>query len=516
MRVATEVGVDIVWDAVLNHKTAGDRTDECWAVEVDNEGIYFADMNMVKKADVMADRRVETCAPRKIEAWLKYDFPGRQREGMKYSSMQWTAEHFSGTDWDQSTQRNAIYKIIDDPATYPKEELPMPTKSTHGFSRLARFAQEAVSNALQEFSESNSAERRPGKGWAEDVDTLHGNYDYLMFSNVYYAHPEVREDVLRWGQWMVNDTGVRGFRLDAAQHIPRNFVQQWIATVQDSSVQRHGRDVFVVAEIWSPKAHGLLRWLDAVTPPGSSVLAHAFDIPLLYSFSRVSEDVRKGSKNADLRTLLSGPGHSGKQALITLRPKQAVTFVTNHDTQPGQSSYTPMGSAIKSLFYAFILLRQEGHPSVFWGDLYGTLGDKASGPACQVACGSSSSGTRSILPSLMLARKLFAYGVQQDYIDTMSCIGWTRAGTVDRPGCVVVMSIESAEKWTIKKMTAGRPGQRWIDVLSGKEDRPEVVIDADGCGVFACRGMGVCVYVNADVADTGSFPVEFDHDAYRQ
>lgn len=468
---------------------------------------------------MLLDRRVETGAPRKIEAWLKYDFPGRAREGMKYSSLKWTSEHFSGTDWDQKTQRNAIYKVIDDPATYPKpsqEQLSVPSRSTHGFNRVAKFAKQAVSNALQEFSEPRDVWKRPGKGWAEDVDKLHGNYDYLMFSNVYYAHPEVRRDVLRWGEWMVHETGVHGFRLDAAQHIPRNFVREWIARVQESSIQQHGRDVFIVGEVWSPKAHGLLEWLDTVTPPGSPVLAHAFDTPLLYSFSRVSEDVRKGSRNADLRTLLTGPGHSGKQALITLRPKQAITFCSNHDTQAGQSSYTPMESTIKSLFYAFILLRQEGHPSVFWGDLYGTLGDRAQGPACQVPSASSTSGIRSVLPSLMLARKLFAYGAQRDYIDSMSCIGWTRAGTFDRPGCVVVISIGSAGKWTIKKMAAGRPGERWIDILSEEEGRPEIVIDDDGCGVFACRGMGVCVYVNADVVDTNRFPTEFDHDAYRQ
>lgn len=37
---AKSLGVLIIWDAVLNHKTAGDAKDECWAVEVDAEGTY--------------------------------------------------------------------------------------------------------------------------------------------------------------------------------------------------------------------------------------------------------------------------------------------------------------------------------------------------------------------------------------------------------------------------------------------------------------------------------------------
>jgi alpha-amylase len=34
-------GVEGVWDAVLNHKTAGDTTMECWAVEVDENGEFL-------------------------------------------------------------------------------------------------------------------------------------------------------------------------------------------------------------------------------------------------------------------------------------------------------------------------------------------------------------------------------------------------------------------------------------------------------------------------------------------
>jgi len=37
---AKSLGVLIIWDTVLNHKTAGDATEECWAVEVDAEGTH--------------------------------------------------------------------------------------------------------------------------------------------------------------------------------------------------------------------------------------------------------------------------------------------------------------------------------------------------------------------------------------------------------------------------------------------------------------------------------------------
>jgi alpha-amylase len=431
---------------------------------------------------------------------------------MKYSRLKWRAEHFNGTDWDQRAKKNAIYKLIDDPATYPKPHhqhplAPMQNGGTNRLMRLANFAGKLKGELLGEVP------RRPGKGWAEDVDDLHGNYDYLLFSNIDHKHPAVREDLLRWGSWMIQDVHTDGFRLDAVQHFSFAFTREWIARVQHSRRTMGKRPAFVVGEVWTGEVWRILRWLDAVGQPHGGGLVRAYDSTLLYSFSRISEDVRKGSKNADLRTIV-------QDTLLQHRPQNAVTFVTNHDTQPGQTSFTPMDARIKSLFYAFILLRQEGHPCVFWGDLYGTRGPKAEPPACTIPDGKG--GLRSLLPDLMLARRLFAYGEQTDYWNAMSCIGWTRAGVPEKPGsgCAVIMSIGAPmdkagkEAWTIKKMAIGAPGEVWVDILANEGRRPEVVIDAKRCGVFACRGMSVGVFVRKHAEGVARFPVPFGLDAY--
>lgn len=39
MRKGKEMGIAMVWDAVLNHKMGGDETEECWAVEVAADGM---------------------------------------------------------------------------------------------------------------------------------------------------------------------------------------------------------------------------------------------------------------------------------------------------------------------------------------------------------------------------------------------------------------------------------------------------------------------------------------------
>nr|POE86455.1 alpha-amylase [Quercus suber] len=465
---AHELSVDCIFDAVLNHKTAGDATEESWAVEVDPD-----------------DRRVEICPPKKIEAWLRYDFPGRAREGMKYSGMRWDQTCFNGTDWDQKAQKNAIYKLIDDPATLPKP-LSYQSLSNGSTVRLKTPANKRLSSA----TDPAVPLRRPGKGWAEDVDDLHGNYDYLLFSNIDHKNPEVKQDLLNWGKWMIDEVGLDGFRLDAAQHYSTAFCKEFVSRVQATSLSRRGKSALVVGEVWTGQVQRILRWLDAV---GQG--AFAYDSCLLYNFSRISEDVRTGSKNADLRTILRG-------CLTAVRPQQSVTFVANHDTQKGQASFVPMMPELKLLFYSFILLRTQGTPCVFWGDLYGTGGKHAEPPACLTP-----DGKKSLLFELVMFRKNFAYGVQTDYFDTQSCIGWTRAGTADRPGCAVVMNI--GKKNVAKRMSIGMSGEVWIDLLSDQGQQQAIRIDKDGFGMFGCRGMGASVYVSQKEFDKGNWRIGF-------
>lgn len=80
---------------------------------------------------------------------------------------------------------------------------------------------------------------------------------------------------------------------------------------------------------------------------------------------------------------------------------------------PVQNTITP---EFKLLAYALILLRQEGRPCLFYGDLYG-IWDAQTQQAHRDAAYAYQ------LPILTRTRKLFAYGEQQDYFDQAHCIG---------------------------------------------------------------------------------------------
>ena len=172
----------------------GTKAEYLAAIEaLHTEGIaVYADVVLNHKAgadeterflayEVNPDKRQEKESKSyEIEGWTKFTFPGR---GDKYSDFKWSWEHFTGTDFNNENGKEAIYMI-------------------KGFE----------------------------KGWAENesVDSEYGNYDYLMYADIDYGHPAVVEEVKKWADWYIKETGVDGFRLDAVKHINDQFVQDFV------------------------------------------------------------------------------------------------------------------------------------------------------------------------------------------------------------------------------------------------------------------------------------------------
>ena len=246
-----------------------------------------------------------------------------------------------------------------------------------------------------------------------------------MFADIDYAHPEVQQDVIAWGEWIVKELKLSGFRFDAVQHFSENFMNSFAQHLEDKFGQAK---LFLVGEFWVGDVDSLTEYLKNMKHKFS-----LFDAPLLNNFSKLST-----TENADLRTVFDN-------TLVKVEPYNAATLVMNHDTQPGQTVATPIEGFFKPLAYALILLRQEGYPQLFYGDLYGMKGKKGTDPE-PVACGGK-------LPDLTLARKLYAYGEQDDYFDEANCIGFARRGTWDHPaGLACVMSNTGAGQ---KKVRTG-------------------------------------------------------------
>ena len=296
-----------------------------------------------------------------------------------------------------------------------------------------------------------------GKHWDDQVTNEHGNFDYLMGCDVDLNYGPVYDELVRWGVWYTQLTGAEGLRLDAVKHIDRSFYLRWLDDVQRAV----GRDLFVVGEYWDSDQKTLQEYL------GSERAMSLFDVFLHFRLHKAS----LSDGGFDLSKIFDG-------TLVQADPKHAVTFVDNHDTQLGQALQSSVDHWFKPLAYALILLRQEGLPCVFYGDLYGTPRVRAVPE----------------LATLLKVRKLLAYGTQRDWLDAPDHVGWTREGTRHMPGsgCAVVLSDAEAGQ---KHMCVGESHayETWHCVLG---QHPPVTIDQHGWATFDVAGGGLSVYVS--------------------
>lgn len=311
-----------------------------------------------------------------------------------------------------------------------------------------------------------------GKNWNRDTDEEFVNFDYLMGADLDTDNKEVVEELLKFGQWYLETAGMDGFRLDAVKHISSKFYRDYLKKLREIT----NKELFSVGEYWHPGTSKLLEYLDETENTMS-----LFDVPLHYNFYNISN----GNSQFDMRKLF-------ENTLVGTRAQNAVTFVDNHDTQPGQALCSYVSEWFKPLAYAAILLRESGIPCVFYGDYYGL-------PNC---------GKEPVeeLKTLLQLRKKYAYGEQKDYFDHENIIGWVRKGDEKHKfsGMAVLLSDGPGGS---KRMDVGKcfSGMKFYDVV-GKCTEPVLVgedgfcdfyVDGGTVSVWVCQGAYEELYINA-------------------
>lgn len=373
------------------------------------------------------DRTKDVGEPRQIVAWTGFDFPAR--EG-RYSGLKLRKRHFNAIDWDDGRKERAIFR----------------------------------------FCEGD------GCGWAEDVDLELGNSDYLLGTNLAYSpNPDLREDVIKWGLWIVHELGLTGFRLDAMKHMSQAFVLKFMTRLQ----QEVGPNLSFIGEYWKWDSQFLANM--AAKMQGR---CRFYDTQLFYNFS----DFSLGKKN-DLRQLLEG-------SLVEIDPSHAVTVVGTHDTQPTQALAIPFPPWFLPHAHCTTLLRASPSlPCIFHGHLYGTSGPERQPPLPW-------------LPVLIYIRRYLAYGAQYSYLFSSECTGWTRtgrqqrsqAGGNDPDGCAVLLS--SARGPMACRMFVGQANAKCVfrNVLVPGEQE-EVRTDENGEGIFSVQSRSAAVWIRAEALD---------------
>ncbi|BGP17291.1 hypothetical protein JCM10213v2_005309 [Rhodosporidiobolus nylandii] len=307
-----------------------------------------------------------------------------------------------------------------------------------------------------------------GKTWSKSVDSENGNFDYLMFADIDHSHPRVREEMFHWGEWVLKETGAAGFRFDAIKHIDEGFIADFVRETRDRMDN--------VGEFWKDSLDSLTGYVERC-PEQISV----FDTPLHYNFKQASDE----AENYDIRQVFDG-------TLVQAHPIDAVTLVENHDTQPTQALESPVGTWFKPLAYALILMRQEGYPCIFGGDLWGMKSD----PPVE--------GMNQLL-DFVRARKWFAYGATRDYTDHPNAWGWVREGDDAHDPSATLICNGTGEGEKRMQLPGGEAhvGEVWTDALGWYEG--EVTIEEDGWATFKCPAKSVSIWTKKDARGRESF-----------
>ena len=209
IRAIQAQGINVLADVVLNHHMGADGSQLVLAQEYDPQ-----------------DRDNPVGDPREIQAYARFDFPGR---GGHLDGFHWDITHFTSVDYDGLEDHTGVFRFL-------------------------------------------------GKRWSDEVSHELGNYDYLMGADVDLDDPEVRSQLAKWGAWYLGLTGVDGVRLDAVKHMSRSFYVDWLGRMR----KKTGKELFAVGEYWSADVNELEDYL------GDDGVMSLFDVPLHFNFYRAS------------------------------------------------------------------------------------------------------------------------------------------------------------------------------------------------------------------------------------
>lgn len=299
-----------------------------------------------------------------------------------------------------------------------------------------------------------------------EAEKKFGKYDYILGCEIDFYNQEVYDELMAWADWYEKNTDVDGFRFQEAEAVPGWFLKDFAAVA--SGAGESAKEIFTVGDFWHWNVGYINDYIDSTEGTASM-----FDVPLHFNF----HDASMAEGDFDLGRLLDG-------SLMMSNPSKAVTFVDNHESQPGGILESYVKDWFKPLAYAVILLREQGYPCMFMGDYQGIPGIKMK-------------SKKTILNKLLKLRKKYAYGVQHDYFDHPDVVGWTREGDADHEnsGLAVVMSDGTGGT---KRMYVGRQfaGMHFADVMGNA--KYDIRIDEEGCGEFYVNRQGVAVWIKKD------------------
>jgi alpha-amylase len=171
----------------------------------------------------------------------------------------------------------------------------------------------------------------------------------------------VKQRYQDWGEWLVDELGFDGFRMDFVRGFQEDYIADWVSNLP----LKDGAQRFIVGEYWGPD-YRIKNWVNDVAAEGADV--DGFDFPLKFALTSMCNG---NGSTYDMRWL----NHAGmvrNNSGNSLPGTSVVTWLENHDTGKEHDKWVTKDW---KMGYAYILTH-EGRPSVFYNHFFGdTLKD---------------------------------------------------------------------------------------------------------------------------------------------
>lgn len=166
----------------------------------------------------------------------------------------------------------------------------------------------------------------------------------------------VKNRLKDWGEWMCDEIGFDGFRLDFVRGFQEAFVAEWVNNLPTLG----GSQRFIVGEYWGAD-YRIKNWVNTVA--GYSADVDGFDFPLKFTL----KDMCNGNQSSFNMAWLNHAGMVRNNSGNSLPGTAVVTFVDNHDSGKEHDKWI---SQDWKMAYAYTLTH-EGRPCVFYPHYFG-------------------------------------------------------------------------------------------------------------------------------------------------
>jgi alpha-amylase len=287
--------------------------------------------------------------------------------------------------------------------------------------------------------------------------------DIILGADLDLEHTAVQQEMKDWTEWLVEEVGFDGFRVDAIRHMHTPFVKDWASHMRNYMLNSRVNGGTVPAdklqifgENWDGWAERLNAYLTGPANGGGHEYPTGdyagieqsmslFDVPLHYDFQKVAGE---NTQSLDISQLPSS-------GILGTNGNYSITFVDNHDTVPTEmlASYIPLHTKMQA--YTFILLNQYGTPCVYYRDFY-------KGNFTSEYTNDNYTYLHDGITKLLEVRHQYAYGAGSYYDYKSGVLGYKRAGDGAHPGSGCIYVIKGHDYSGDTSLNIPDDGRNWV------------------------------------------------------